>query len=72
MKDLYVLEYSPTQQAFHIQLLVDAVESNRRRFQFKPWDMYDWVPLFVGSQDACQMVAERGLEQMREDEAWTH
>jgi hypothetical protein len=72
MKNLFVLEWSPTQQCFHIQPLADAVESNRRRFYYKPWDMFDWVPVHVGTQEECLERAEDGLGQMKEEEAWTH
>jgi hypothetical protein len=75
MKEKFVVEFSPSQKAFHIQPLLDAVEANQRRFWHKPLDMFDWVPVFVGSRKQCELIvvqSERRLERETEDLAWTH
>lgn len=77
MKDKYVLEWSASQRAFHIQPLEDSLEANRRRFSQRPVCPYDWVPMFIGSYDACEVVArhnEKKLDRMQTVESlrWTH
>lgn len=77
MKDKFVLEWSPSQQCFHIQLLDEALESNRRRFNAKPQDLFDWIPMFIGTYRECEIVADcnvRKLDQKPKMDAlrWTH
>lgn len=71
----YVVEYSQSQGAFHIQPLAAAVNANLRRFDRFPHQMFDWVPLFIGSRAACE-IAIRQLEQREQIEGarpvWTH
>ena len=75
MKEQWALEYSASQEAFHIQLLDDAVTGNQRRFFHKPKDMFDWVIIFAGSHRQCELMlvqAERKLATQREATQWTH
>lgn len=77
MTEQYVLEWSASQQCFHIQPLDAALEANRRRFGQRPVCPYDWVPMFIGAYDECEAVArhnERKLERMQPMESlrWTH
>jgi hypothetical protein len=77
MKDKFVLEWSPSQQCFHIQLLDVALEANRRRFSAKPQDMYDWVPMFIGTYRECEIVATTNQHkldkrELMESTRWTH
>lgn len=74
---LFVLEWSGSQQAFHIQALETALESNRRRWKSKPNESFDWVPLFIGSYRECELVARHNELRLRnrsrfEEVRWTH
>jgi hypothetical protein len=75
-KEMFVLEWSPSQKAFHIQLLDVALEANRRRFSEKPEGAYDWVPLYIGTYKACEIVADHNVRKMEakttESARWTH
>lgn len=69
----YVVEYSPSQKAFHIQRLDNALGSNQRRFRQKGLEMYDWVPLFIGTRKQCDLMilqSERMRQQEKEGEQW--
>jgi hypothetical protein len=57
MKDLYVAEYSASQDSFHRQLLTDSLASNRRRAASK--EKNDWVPIFIGSPDECVAAIQK-------------
>jgi hypothetical protein len=77
MKEMFVLEWSPSQGCFHIQLLDEALESNRRRFSSKPRDMFDWIPMFIGTYRECEIVAQTNQrkldrQQLVESTRWTH
>lgn len=75
MKDQYVVEYSASQRSFHIQPLRDAINANSRRFWSKPNDMFDWVPVFVGSRRQCELIvsqSERRLAREVEEGQWIH
>lgn len=54
----WVLEYSASQAAFHIQKVESAIEANRRRFIDHPRNTLDWIPIFVGSRSACERMAK--------------
>lgn len=67
----WVLEYSASQGAFHIQKVTAAIEANRRRFINHPRNTLDWIPIFVGSRAACERMArlaERNL--LMEERTW--
>jgi len=76
--ELFVLEWSVSQNAFHIQLLEMALEANQRRFSDKPDDMFDWVPLYVGTYRECEIVARHNEYKLNRKERigvareWTH
>lgn len=75
MKDMYVVEYSSSQKSFHIQPLKDAVNANQRRFWHKPRDMFDWVPVYVGTRRQCELIVsqgERRLAREVEESQWIH
>lgn len=77
MKEKFVLEWSPSQQCFHIQLLEAALESNQRRFSSKPQDMFDWIPMFIGTYRECEIVADHNVRKLEdrprmESMRWTH
>lgn len=75
MKVEYVVEYSPSQKAFHIQSLSDAVNANQRRFWNKPLDMFDWIPVYVGTKRQCELIvvqSERRLAKEQEPSEWIH
>jgi len=56
MKELWVGEYSASQDAFHSQPLTEALSANRQRALRK--DANDWVALVVGKQEAVRRVVE--------------
>ncbi len=67
----WVLEYSASQAAFHIQRVEAAIEANRRRFINQPKNTLDWIPIFVGSRSACERMAklaERNI--LMEERTW--
>ena len=71
----YVVEYSQSQRAYHIQPLKAAVNANLRRFERFPLEMFDWVPLFVGTRRACEIAVQQFEKRARLEEAkhsWTH
>ena len=73
--EVYVLEYSQSQKAFHIQSLQEAIESNSRRFWHKPTEMFDWTVIHIGTQRQCEIVlvqCERRLAKSVESPAWMH
>jgi hypothetical protein len=57
MKGLYVGEYSPSQDGFHVQRLVESLESNIERALRKD-KSNDWVPLAVGRLEAVGKVVD--------------
>ena len=78
-EETFVLEWSASQQAFHIQLLDAALGANQRRFVSRPDNSFEWIPLFVGSYRECEAVAranEQKLARRRRTETeligWTH
>lgn len=55
---LWVVEYSGTQKAFHIETLAEALRSNSR--QFAEGGMVDYVPLaIVSSHDEASTLCDR-------------
>lgn len=75
MKNIYVVEYSSSQRSFHIQLLTEAVTANQRRFWHKPRDMFDWIPVYVGTRRQCELIvsqSERRLARDAEESQWIH
>lgn len=71
----FVVEFSQSQKAFHIQELDAAVGANARRFWHKPNEMFDWVPVYVGTRKQCEiMVAQSDKRLQREEEPvqWIH
>lgn len=75
MKDLWVVEWSQSQQSFHIQRLAEAVTANSRRFWHRPLDMFDWVPVYVGTRSQCEIIvaqSERRVEREQEADRWIH
>lgn len=73
MNKKWMLEWSQKQRSFHIQLLDDALETNRDSFNANR--STDWVPLFIGSYAECEAVArhnEKKLLRGGEKEKWTH
>jgi hypothetical protein len=55
---LWVVEYSGTQKAFHIETLAEALRSNRE--QFAEGGMVDYVPLaIVSSHDEASTLCDR-------------
>lgn len=58
VKRWWVVEYSGTQKAFHIETLTEALRSNRR--QFADGGMVDYVPLaIVSSHDEASELCDR-------------
>ena len=57
----FVVEYSPSQEAFHIQTLDNALGANQRRFRQKGLEMFDWIPLFIGTQKQCDAMIRQSL-----------
>lgn len=55
---LWVVEYSGTQKAFHIETLAEALRSNRE--QFAAGGMVDYVPLaIVSSHEQASEMCDR-------------
>ena len=74
-KKRFVVEFSASQKAFHIQALADAIEANSRWFWNKPNEMFDWVPVFVGSERQRELIvvqSERRLQREEEKAQWIH
>ena len=75
VKDLWVVEWSQSQQSFHIQRMSEAVTANSRRFWQRPLDMFDWVPVYVGTRRQCEIIvaqSERRVEREQEANRWIH
>ncbi|MEY4700295.1 MAG: hypothetical protein RL326_482 [Pseudomonadota bacterium] len=75
LAERFVVEFSQSQKAFHIQELSSAVSANARRFWHKPNDMFDWVVLFVGTQRQCEIMvsqSEKRLQREEEPAVWMH
>ena len=75
MNEMYAVEYSQSQEAFHLQPLTEVVESNSRRFWHKPKEMFDWTIIYIGTQRQCELMlvqCERKLSCLEEAPAWTH
>lgn len=73
----FVLEWSASQRAFHIQELESALEANRRRFSQRLSCLYDWVPMYIGTYEECEAVAEHNAWKMERIQpggslTWTH
>jgi len=71
----WVVEFSQSQNAFHIQELESAVTANARRFWNKPHDMFDWIPVFVGTRRQCEIMvnqSEKRLQREEEQVQWIH
>lgn len=71
----WVVEFSQSQEAFHIQGLDSAVSANARRFWSKPNDMFDWVPVFVGTRRQCEIMVNQSEKRLQREEApeqWIH
>ena len=60
IEDMWVVEFSASQAAFHIELAVEAMQNNRRRFLENPHDVHDWIPLHIGTKASCERVALMG------------
>lgn len=73
LSELFILEWSAQQKSFHIQLLDEALATNRQSFDGDR--STDWVPLFVGSYWECEMVARHNEAKLIKREIgseWTH
>lgn len=71
----FVVEYSQSQKAFHVQELGSAVEANARRFWNKPNEMFDWIPVFVGTRSQCEIMVNQSEKRLQREEApeqWIH
>ena len=55
---MWVVEYSASQGAFHMVKAKEAIDANRKRFINKPHAQFDWVPIYMGSQDSCERVCQ--------------
>ena len=76
-QEQFVLEWSASQGCFHIQSLENALEANRRRWNVKPTETFDWIPLFIGSYRACEQVARHNELKLRHSRevtqpVWSH
>lgn len=70
-REMFVLEWSAQQKAFHIQLLDEALRANRMSFDRKRGS--DWVPLFIGTYRECEVVARHNDHKLEQGEkTWTH
>lgn len=75
MKGNFVVEYSQSQKAFHIQELRAAIGANARRFWHRPSEMFDWIPVYVGTRRQCEIMVkqqERRLEREEVVPQWMH
>ena len=54
---LWVLLWSQSQRALHVEPLAEMLRSNLRAFIANR--SMDYVPLFIGSDDACRAAAYR-------------
>lgn len=71
MKEKFVLEWSAKQRAFHIQLLDEALETNRGSFDARR--STDWIPLYIGTYRECEQVARHNERKLKAgSEEWTH
>lgn len=71
----FVVEYSQSQKAFHIQSLVSAIEANARRFWHRPTEMFDWIVVFQGTRRQCEIMvdqSEKRLQREEEPVQWMH
>ena len=66
-KELWTLEWSAKQNAFHIQPIVRTLASNQERFlDNKPGD---YLVLMVGSKETCQDMADNQRQKLESRKA---
>lgn len=64
MDNLYVVEYSTKQNAFHVSTVKEMIRNNFDQFvQFRA--VNDYVPLFIGSEEKAREVCTK-LKQLRD------
>jgi hypothetical protein len=62
MTKQYVLEWSKKSNGFHIQPLDVTLANNQKRFMAD--NSHDWMVLMVGSNEACQAMADNNRERL--------
>ena len=71
----FVVEYSQSQRAFHIQPLSAAIEANCRRFWQRPTEMFDWIVVYKGTRRQCEIIVNQSEKRLQREEApvqWMH
>lgn len=71
--EMWVLEYSPSQGQFHLELARTALANNRRRFMENPHEENDWIPLHLGTKAGCEklmLMSEKYLENFGSEHQW--
>lgn len=59
---IYALEYSPSQKAFHRQVLTDAVKTNMEHYQEQKY--FDWIIIAVGTWEEMMALGEKLQEEI--------
>lgn len=63
---MYILEWSKSQNARHIDLLEKSIERNLGAFVGDKKS--DWIPVFIGSKEGCEVVAAKMVRQLGDRE----
>ena len=63
MKDLYILEWSKKQNAFHIQSALLTVEENLNALL--AGESTDYVPIAFGTREECEVIYRRYRDRLK-------
>jgi len=63
MKDLYVLEWSKKQNAFHIQTALLTVERNLN--VLLAGESTDYLPIMIGTRTGCEIMQRRYRDRLK-------
>lgn len=65
MDNLFVLEWSKKQNAFHIQTAMLTVEKNLN--VLLAGDETDYVPIMIGTREECEIVQRRYRNRLKKE-----
>jgi hypothetical protein len=60
LSEMYVAEYSPMQDCFHHQTLIESMRDNQSHVRRK-CKGYDWIIFYIGTKEKCYQA----IDQMR-------
>jgi hypothetical protein len=68
MKDKYVLEYSHSQNCFHVHSLNDMIETNAKNFL--QGNKTDFVPIYIGKESDVRQLCNN-LQKTRNEKEFS-